>query len=37
VIFAMVGDKSYQCPVGNVPAADTVRAVLTELAIAGQH
>ncbi|GEM_PF-2266329 len=36
VIIAMIGNKTYQCPVGSVPSADTVRAILMEVAMAGQ-
>lgn len=36
VIVAMVENKTYRCPVGSVASADTVRAMLTELALEGQ-
>lgn len=34
IIVAIIGDKKYRCPVGSVPASETVRAILTEVAMA---
>ena len=36
VIVASIGSKTYRCPIGTVPASETVRAMLIEIAMANQ-
>lgn len=33
VIVAVIGTRTYRCPVGSIPASDTVRALLTEVSL----
>ncbi|WP_338723337.1 hypothetical protein [Devosia sp. XK-2] len=34
IVIASTGSKIYRCPIGTVPVSETVRAMLTEIAMA---